>query len=150
MDLEKIPLFSSFGQKMKWLNERQKVLAQNIANADTPGYHPKDLKKISFTAHLNQNNYSAFNAGTSGALSAARSVKLETSHAGHMAQGGGNNTSSLAVQEAKITETSLNGNSVNLEDELIKMANTQMDYTMAVNLYKKHVGMMKIAIGKRG
>jgi flagellar basal-body rod protein FlgB len=147
MDLEKITLFGSMGQRMKWLNERQKVLAQNIANANTPGYIPKDLKNISFTAHLDTHSNTAYGGGSS-----AAGLKMTTAQAGHLGGSGGGSVSSLVVQEieSKITSTTPDGNAVNLEDELIKMADTQMDYTMAVNLYKKHVGMMKIAIGRRG
>jgi len=48
MDLNKIPVFAAITKRMHWLNQRQKVLADNIANSDTPGYAPKDLKEINF------------------------------------------------------------------------------------------------------
>jgi len=41
-------LFHLLGQRMDWLGQRQKVLAQNIANADTPDYVPHDLKPQEF------------------------------------------------------------------------------------------------------
>src|SRR3546814_14076552 len=41
-------LFSLLGKRMDWLGQRQKVLAQNIANADTPDYVPRDLKPQEF------------------------------------------------------------------------------------------------------
>ena len=48
MDLRKIPVFAAITQRMGWLNQRQQVLAQNIANSDTPGFRPKDLEEIKF------------------------------------------------------------------------------------------------------
>ncbi|MHA1152522.1 MAG: flagellar basal body protein, partial [Alphaproteobacteria bacterium] len=33
---------------MEWLSQRQKVLADNIANADTPNYQPRDLNPSEF------------------------------------------------------------------------------------------------------
>ena len=48
MDLSKIPLFTMLTERMAWLNKRQAVLAQNIANADTPGYKPKDPAPVDF------------------------------------------------------------------------------------------------------
>ena len=52
MDLAKIPLFAQLKGKMAWLVQRQKILAENIANADTPGYVPKDLKQVDFSRQV--------------------------------------------------------------------------------------------------
>ena len=52
MDLSKIPLFAQLKGKMAWLSQRQKVLAENIANADTPGYVPRDLKPVDFSREI--------------------------------------------------------------------------------------------------
>ena len=52
MDLNKIPLFASITRRMDWLNQRQGVLAQNIANADTPNYTAQDLKPLGFRDFL--------------------------------------------------------------------------------------------------
>lgn len=135
MDLKSISLFSSLNQKMNWLAERQKVLAQNIANANTPGYIPKDLKKISFKAHLDQTN-------------ATGGLRMQTTVRGHMSAGGQSEKYEIKVQDVRFDMSSEDGNAVNLEDELIKMAETQMDYGLAVNLYRKHVTMMKTALGR--
>src|SRR5712692_11335138 len=48
MDLGNIPLFKAMMSRMAWLTERQQVLAQNVANADTPNFKPRDLKAVSF------------------------------------------------------------------------------------------------------
>ena len=45
-------------------------------------------------------------------------------------------------------ETTPNGNAVNLEDEMLKVAQNQSDYQLAASLYSKGLGLMKIAIGK--
>jgi flagellar basal-body rod protein FlgB len=52
MDFSKIPLFQGLVQKMGWLAQRQQVLARNIANANTPGFKPKDIEKPDFSALL--------------------------------------------------------------------------------------------------
>src|SRR3546814_774303 len=57
VDLNSIPVFRMMQDKMSWLTQRQRVLAQNIANADTPGYGAEDLKPIDFTRN---NGRSAF------------------------------------------------------------------------------------------
>jgi len=137
MDLKSISLFSSLSQKMDWLTERQKVLAQNIANANTPGYTPRDLKKISFKAQLDQTN-------------ATGGLSMQTSERGHMS--GARAASSrfeIKEQDSHIAMKAPDGNAVVLEDELIKMANTQMEYATAINLYRKHSSMLRLALGKR-
>src|SRR3546814_18010246 len=48
MDLNQLPMFDLLTRRMKWLSERQEVLAQNIANANTPDYTPQDLKPMPF------------------------------------------------------------------------------------------------------
>lgn len=137
MDLKSISLFSSLSQKMNWLTERQKVLAQNIANANTPGYVPRDLKKISFKAQLDQTNSST-------------SLSMLVTDSRHLTGSGstsGNNLN-VEVQDAKFSMDSPDGNAVKLEDELIKMSDTQMQFGMATSLYRKHVSMLKTALGR--
>ncbi|HPF46266.1 MAG: flagellar basal body rod protein FlgB [Alphaproteobacteria bacterium] len=140
MDLKNISLFKTLNQKMSWLNERQKVLAQNIANANTPGYVSQDLKKVSFQSHLN--NYDAADQDQS------RTV-MKVSEPGHM-NGFGAASARFEIKQEKseFLETTPDGNTVDLERELSKMAEVQMEYTMATNLYKKHIGMLKMALGK--
>ena len=52
MDISGIPLFAMLRQRLGYLGERQRVIAQNVANADTPGYAPRDLKAFAFSAQL--------------------------------------------------------------------------------------------------
>src|SRR3954471_21691434 len=52
MNLDDIPLFSMLRSRLGYLNQRQQVVAQNIANADTPSYTPRDLSGFSFKAHI--------------------------------------------------------------------------------------------------
>ena len=48
MDIANIPLLGMLRERMSWLTARQDTLAQNVANADSPGYLARDLKPISF------------------------------------------------------------------------------------------------------
>ena len=48
MSIQNVPLMRAIAAKMIYLDKRQGVLAQNIANADTPGYRPQDLTKVDF------------------------------------------------------------------------------------------------------
>lgn len=143
MDLKNIALFKTLNQKMTWLNERQKVLAQNLANANTPGYVSKDLKKVSFQSHLD-------NMNTSSSSDSSKATKMQIDEPGHMnAMGGLSAQFEIKQVKSDYMETTPDGNTVDLEGELSKMAEVQMEYTLASNLYRKHVGMLKMALGKK-
>lgn len=140
MDLKNISLFKALDQKMSWLNERQKVLAQNIANANTPGYVSKDLKKVSFQQHLS-------NSSQTGGNSSA--TVMRATRPGHLNGLGGTSNFEIKQEQSEFLESTPDGNTVDLERELSKMAEVQMEYTLATNLYKKHVGMLRAALGRR-
>lgn len=141
MDLKNISLFKTLGQKMNWLNERQKVLAQNVANANTPGYVSQDLKKVSFQTHLNNSSQTDGNSSA---------TVMKATRPGHLNGFGGISSSfEIKQEQSEFLETTPDGNTVDLERELSKMAEVQMEYTLATNLYKKHVGMLKSALGRR-
>ncbi len=44
MDIASIPLFSMLRSRIGYLNQRQELIAENVANVSTPGFTPKDLK----------------------------------------------------------------------------------------------------------
>ena len=54
MDLFQLKLFQRMSERMGWLGARHQVLAQNIANSDTPDFVPHDMKALKFVDHLNQ------------------------------------------------------------------------------------------------
>jgi len=141
MDVSSLPIMAALKKKMHWLNNNQTVLSENIANADTPGYRAKELEKQDFSdlvEHLSGSQQTA-----------ARSVDLKTSNARHM-NVAGSTGGDAPVKEVKDAEESLSGNSVVLEEQMISIADNQMKYGMVVNLYKKNMGLLKMALGKGG
>lgn len=133
MDLRHIPLFTMITRQMEWLTSRQKVLAQNIANADTPNYQAKDLAPLDFAAM---------------ARAAGNSLKLKTTSGRHIAVGlsaGG----SSKVFETKGVINSPSGNSVVIEDELMKVSESQAEFELITRLYRKNMGMLRTALGRR-
>lgn len=132
MDLRQIPLFSMITRQMDWLTTRQNVLAQNIANADTPNYRAKDLAPLDFAEM---------------ARAAGDKLGLSTTNGNHIK--GGTSSASNALSD-KDSRASLSGNGVVLEDELMKISETQADYELITRLYRKHVGMLRTALGRRG
>jgi flagellar basal-body rod protein FlgB len=135
MDLNSIPLFRALTRKMEWLGERQRVLSQNIANSDTPNYRANDLKPLSFRALL-------------GGAGPGNAAVLRPTNARHMMGTGG--TGPFGVQRAKDSfEITPSGNGVVLEQQVAAMADTQLEFAASTSLYKKHMNMLRAAIGRR-
>ena len=135
MDLNKSPLFSALSRRMEWLGERQRVISQNVANADTPGYKPSDLRPQTFAELLTP--------------SRRPRASVATTSANHIAPGQGATNGAGTAEKVRKYESSPSGNAVSLEEELIKMAETQIEFQTVTNLYRKHIGMLKTAIGRR-
>ncbi len=133
MDYSELPLFKLVGRRMDWLNQRQQVLAQNIANSDTPHYKPRDLKA---------GNFKALVRNGMGDLEPMRT------NTAHMGIGGTVSGDFTARKQKEVYETNLSGNSVVLEEQLLKVGETNMDYQLAANVYKKYIGMFRMALGR--
>ncbi len=131
MDFTKIPLFDRISDRMGWLNARQEVLSQNIANADTPSYTPRDLKAQSFDDHIKK--LEAVAPELTSPMHMQGTVPVKT--------GPGNEKTKDQY------ETKPSGNSVVLEEQMMNVTQTQMNYQLITNLYRKHVDMLKRAIG---
>ena len=132
MDLTKLPLFTLMAKRLSWLGQRQQVLANNVANADTPGYRARDLKALNFGKML----------GGEGAK-----LGMAATHAGHLA-GQSRKPAPGAAEKVDSHEVVISGNSVSLEEEMMKVGKTMMDYQLTTNLYRKHIMMIKTALGR--
>ena len=133
MAITDIPLFSMLRTRMHWHQERQRLLAENVSNADTPKFRPRDLAPPQFD-HLMRPGVAP--------------VALTRTENRHFAAAGGT-ASRFEAARANGYEVRPAGNAVNLEDEMIKVAANQMDYQAATTLYTRSLGLLKAAIGKR-
>jgi flagellar basal-body rod protein FlgB len=131
MDLPDVPLLAMLRQRMNWLHQRQDVLSENVANADTPNYVARDLKPLDF-----ENALSSATNGPSLVTTNVRHIALTPSHMGKFED-----------HETPDQESSPNGNSVALEAEMVKVSDTQAQFQAAANIYAKTMTMMKTAIG---
>ncbi len=118
---------------MAWNEARQKLLAENVANAETPGYRGRDLAE--------------FNFGEMVSKSRVNSISAVTTQPGHIAinrtDGGQFNARSL--NNFEITP---DGNGVVLEEEMMKVAANQMDYQAATSLYTRSIKLIRTALGR--
>ena len=133
MQMADIPLLGMLRERMSWLNARQDTLAQNVANADSPGYLARDLKPMNFEDMMKRVN------GDQGS-------GLTTTNAMHINIGASRPDTYTGV-DSPDTEASVSGNTVSLEAEMIKVSDTQAQFQAATNLYGKAISMMRTAIG---
>lgn len=131
MAISNIPLFSMLRTKMHWHQERQRILAENVANADTPQFRPRDLAPPQFDPRRP-------------AVSELNLVRTSTAHLS--GSGGGTR---FQLDRGGGFEARPSGNAVSLEDEMMKVARNAMDYQAAASLYTRGLGMLKTAIGRR-
>jgi len=135
MNLSDMPLLAMLKERMSWLSARQNVLAQNVSNIDTPNYTAKDLKPVNFEDILKDSTTpSQFQGGM--AVTDPRHIAI-----------GSKGSAAFTDFNAPDVEASPNGNTVSLEQEMIRVSDTQAEYQAASNLYAKAMGMMKTAIG---
>jgi flagellar basal-body rod protein FlgB len=136
MAITDVPIFSMLRTRMSWNQERQKVLAQNVANADTPNYRGRDLVAPKFADSV---------AVSARPVDQVVLAATEPGHIGGTTRGGASQYGTTkGGYEVRPT-----GNSVNLEDEMMKVASNQMEYQAATALYTRSLGLLKVALGKK-
>lgn len=126
--------FQLLSARAGFLQARHAVLAQNIANADTPRYQPKDLVEPDFRTMLH------------GGRPAAPSVTLARTSDGHQA---GQPTLSPGHrgERHEAFEIAPAGNAVIIEEQIRRMGEAERGYQLATGIYGKYVGMIRAAIG---
>jgi flagellar basal-body rod protein FlgB len=134
-DPTNITVISLMKARLQMLGERQKVIAENVANVSTPGYVPSDIDQDGFAATLQR---------MAGKNSGAGRTQLLTTEPGHMAPKG---SASLGIhsKESPDSETTLDGNKVVVEEQMMKIAETRMDFETMVGLYQKSLGLLRLA-----
>ena len=126
--MEPVFLLARAALKPAWLAARQAVVAQNVANANTPGYEAKDVS--AFTDVLARTRLDM--AATDGAHFAG----------GPSATGGG----TLETGPADDFEITESGNSVGIEGEMAKAGEVDRDYALTTNVVKSFHSMLMAAL----
>ena len=124
-------IFDAVARRMDWLGQRQTVLAQNVANADTPHYKPQDLTERSFLQ--------AVRSSSSGGAP-------EKTHALHIDTAMGPQRDPRQREQRERYETAPSGNAVVLEEQLVKVQETQMQYAALTSLYTKQMSFFRLAL----
>jgi len=127
-----LSIFSMLRTRMQWHQERQRLLAENVANADTPKFRPRDLSPPELDPKR----------------SPIAGVALARTSPVHL---GGTVADASQFQLDRRADFNVRptGNAVSLEDEMLKVAANAMDYQAATALYARGLGLIKSALGKR-
>lgn len=131
MPISDLTIFSMLRTRMQWHQERQRLLAENVSNADTPNFRPRDLAPPSYERQ---------------AVPGVQSVALAQTDPAHLAAVGGGDTFRGKREQFMVRPA---GNAVQLEDEMMKVATNQMDYQAATALYTRSLALIKLAIGRQ-
>jgi flagellar basal-body rod protein FlgB len=115
-------------QRMNYLNQRQEVLAENVANGSTPGYKAHDLAPMSFGDTLQH-----------------VSVGMKTTDPRHIVPGGmaGVNAKTVKVDSPEVLP---NGNNVDVSQQMLDVSKTAVDYQGITSIYKAITSMKSIAL----
>lgn len=135
MDYGQLSLIQVMRLNMAHASERQDVLAKNIANADTPGYRATDLQPLDFSKAM---------------ANMERKVKMRMTDESHYEQSKAKMGDFRVRVDRKPTETTPVKNTVVLQEQMAKVAENNLDYQTTINLYKKTMSIMKMAVGGKG
>jgi flagellar basal-body rod protein FlgB len=124
--MSNLQLVSLAMQKSEWLAARQSVIAQNIANANTPSYKVRDL--MPFEAVL---------ANTGLEMAATSSRHMAVAEQG---------VSASIVTSPSNGDMTFNGNNVSLEGEMAKLGETTSQYALSTSIIKSFHKMMMLAV----
>lgn len=146
MESSQTSILSMFSRRLAWLGKRQEILSENIANVDTPDYRARDLKDTVFKSMLKART---------------KRVPLVTTDKSHVTGAGAARLASVGATGLPRNERDLlpvtpaadggrSGNTVDLEDQLVKMSQTSSEHQLVASLYRKNVNMIRIALGRGG
>jgi flagellar basal-body rod protein FlgB len=130
MDPSRIGLFDLAEKRLQWTAQRQGVLAANIANANTPAFQARDVESFASV------------------LAGQGSLEPAVTRPGHLAGATPSGLASPTRNPAKAR--GVDGNSVALDQQLTKVADTETTQSLVTTVWKKYMGMFSMALGRSG
>ena len=130
MALDNIPLFATLKSRLGYLTQRERLVAENVANSETPGYAPKDLKPFTLPDDKS---------------AAGLKLATVTTSVRHISSTGSASAARFAAVIAPDGETTLDGNQVVLEEQMMKMQEARMNYDAAIGFYQKSMNLLRMA-----
>lgn len=110
-------LIAQIAGRISYLNTKQDLYAQNVANLETPGYQAKDIE---FKGYLEQFQ--------------GKEALNKTVY-----------TPDIEVK-TKSSDPKVNGNTVHLEEQMAKLTDNSVEFMMATEILKKHLALTKLSV----
>lgn len=126
------PVLVVMREALRFYSERQKVTAENVANANTPGFTPKDIPASEFDRALSR-----------AAEGPAQPGGLARTHPDHF--GGASAARRYSAAQSPDSETTINGNSVVLEEQMARSSENRMRFETVMGLYQKSLALLRTA-----
>ncbi|KGJ06629.1 flagellar basal-body rod protein FlgB [Paracoccus halophilus] len=127
--LERIGTLKMAGALTEHAVQRQKLIAQNVANADTPGFRARDLSDFADT----------YRSQVSAGMRATR-----PNHVTGISWGGGQRIQDTGGESAP------NGNTVSVEDEMFRIASARREFDLSLTVTRSAMSLIRTSIGRRG
>lgn len=124
--MSKIYLLQLASQQAQWLSARQRTIATNIANANTPGFVSMDVQPFADVLDKTQ-------------------VAMVSTNSAHMVPEG-NDFTATRTAEADSWETTYSGNSVSLEQEMMKEGEINRSFTLNANIKRAFHQMLMLSV----
>ena len=148
MNLQNISLFQMAERKMNWLSQDQRVVAQNIANADTPKYIPGKLQEISFAKELGAAKGRMVVTNEKHRTVESPATRINTTTMNHITPPRAPETFRVN-RNHRTYENSLDRNAVILEEQTLRSSEIRDEYDRVATLYQKYNTMIKSSLGKQ-
>jgi flagellar basal-body rod protein FlgB len=123
-----VALFDLADRRLSWLGAREGVLSQNVANANTPGWKARDVTPFS--------TYLTATAASATTLALTNPMHLKGT------------LPDAAEGKVQPGEQAPDGNAVSLDEQLVKIAQTDTDHELVSTVYTKYLGMFRMALGR--
>ena len=125
-----VPVLAMMREALRFHDQRQRITAQNVANADTPDYTPQDLSAAEFERALAAAWTEARGNSSGQSEGAAAASRMPREY---------------RVENAPDRETTINGNAVVLEQQMARAAETRMRYETVLGLYQKSMTLLRLS-----
>jgi flagellar basal-body rod protein FlgB len=124
---------------MSGLNLRQRVIGNNLANIDTPGFK---VSEVNFAEQLAA-------ASSAGAPNGAQKLLLVGTDARHL--GGSEQAVTAEIETKRNTSQRVDGNNVDIEKEMEQLSETMIHYQTSARLLSRRLATLRTVItGGRG
>ncbi|TGY90008.1 flagellar basal body rod protein FlgB [Marinicauda algicola] len=141
MRADDINVLAVLKQALGYHSDRQRVIAENVANANTPGYVPRDVSRSDFERAVEEAR-----GGQSRSRLSVTPVAMRAPHAAHIEGTPAASARQFRTESAPDSETTINGNAVVLEEQMVRANENRMRFETALGLYNKSLSLLRMAV----